>query len=145
MIVRLFLVVCTVLLLSISAAAENQLVYKVINVSQNDPEGLNVRSNVIEAGSLKETTVIGNLAWNETDILASGLEVEIAGKIWRHVRHGSVESWVNAKYLAADRDAKPVEISPRRLKCSGTEPFWGLVIPAPAGRVMNGSQKHLCR
>ena len=100
--------------------------YHVIGVSPSDPSGLNVRDNVIEAQSLGDTTIVGNLAWNAKGIASSGVIVEIGKSTWRQIRHGKTVGWVNEKYLAEDPVLNLVEVSPDKLRCSGTEPFWSL-------------------
>jgi len=104
--------------------------YRIINVSQSDPSGLNVRDNVIEASSLKDTTIVGQLSWNAKGIISSGLEVEIAGSIWREIRLGEISGWVNTKFLKEETGKNLPEVTPDMLKCSGTEPFWGLDMSA---------------
>ncbi len=110
--------------------AEPRVSYRIVNVSPGDPNGLNVRSNVIEASSLKDTTIVGSLAWNATGIISSGLEVEIAGSLFREIRLGETTGWVNARFLAEEADNNLPKITPKKLNCSGTEPFWGLDLEA---------------
>jgi len=100
--------------------------YHVIGVSPSDPSGLNVRDNVIEAQSLRDTRIVGSLAWNAKGIISSGVIVEIGRSTWRQIRHGDIVGWVNEKFLALDPVSDLVEVTPDKLKCSGTEPFWSL-------------------
>jgi uncharacterized membrane protein len=114
------------LLLTTAGNTEPLTSYRIINVAADDPEGLNVRDNVIEAQSLKSSTIIGNLAWNATGIISSGLEVEIGGSVWREIRLGETKGWVNAKYLEEESNNGKPELTPDMLACGGTEPFWSL-------------------
>lgn len=111
-----------------TAQAENHAgtTYKVVGVSSSDPDGLNIRDNVIEAQSVRQTNIVGSLAWNATGIVSSGMLVEIGNSTWRQIRNGDIVGWVNEKFLAAEHRANPVEITPDKLVCSGTEPFWSL-------------------
>lgn len=122
----LWLVVITCITLPTTITAEPRISYRIVNVSPDDPTGLNVRDNVIEASSLKDTTIVGQLVWNAKGIISSGLEVEIAGSIWREVRLGETSGWVNAKFLEEEVGSNLPKVTPDMLKCSGTEPFWGL-------------------
>ncbi len=115
-----------VLILALPGRAEPRFTYRVINVAADDPDGLNVRDSVIEAQSVADTAIVGSLAWNARGIRTSGREVEIAGSPWLEIKLGSVEGWVNAKYLARESGFDLPEIAPDKLICSGTEPFWGL-------------------
>ncbi len=104
--------------------------YRVTNVEPDDPVGLNVRGNVMEAASLSDTVVVGHLEWNARGIISSGKIVEFGGSYWRHIRLGEVVGWVNEKYLSEDtRRADPSKF-PERLNCAGTEPFWSLNLSA---------------
>lgn len=112
-----------------NTAAGNEMglkTYRVTGVSSSDPSGLNVRDNLIEAQSLSETNVVGHLAWNAKGIISSGLVVEIGSSVFTQIWKGDLTGWVNEKYLANDTKAELPEIKPEKLKCSGTEPFWGL-------------------
>ncbi len=100
--------------------------YRVVNVQADDPIGLNVRDNVIEATSLSDTIVVGQIAWNARNILSSGKVVEFSGSSWRHIRFGEISGWVNERYLAEDVRRQDPSKLPEKLHCVGTEPFWSL-------------------
>jgi Predicted membrane protein len=51
---------------------------------------------------------------------------------WRRVRHDALEGWVNARFLAVDPYASPAAPPEDDLRCSGTEPFWGLKLSRTA-------------
>ena len=125
--------------INLANANERLQTYRVVGVSHSDPSGLNVRDNVIEAQSLGETNVVGNLAWNQKGILSSGLVVEIGNSVWREIRAGNVRGWVNEKYLAKETGPHNPELTPDRLKCSGTEPFWSINY-SKKGPLYNGTE-----
>ncbi len=116
----------TAVLLAGSVSASPRTSYRVIHVSPDDPVGLNVRDNVIEATSLANTTIVGSLAWNASGIVSSGKEVDISGSVWREIRQGNTIGWVNEKYLEEEINNGQPEIKPELLNCGGSEPFWGL-------------------
>jgi uncharacterized membrane protein len=115
-------------LATFAAPVDPNTTFRVINVSANDADGLNVRDFPADASNLSNTKIVGHLNWQATGIITSGLVVRFPGAIWREIRLGNVIGWVNGKYLKAEISQQDGDQLPEKLLCSGTEPFWGLRI-----------------
>lgn len=118
MILRLALVVLSLILPSLSTAADGEIpgLYRVVGVASNDT--LNVRS-----GQGASHAKVGELAFNArwVEIIA------ISGnRKWGQTNIGETSGWVSMRYL------RPVATEGyalgHALACHGTEPFWGLDI-----------------
>ena len=57
---------------------------------------------------------------------AKGIEVVAERKGWAQVNTRERSGWVNARYLMYRTDVWEPGKLPAALRCSGTEPFWGL-------------------
>jgi len=113
------------------AAAAGPLVH-VTGVADDD--SLNLRAQA-DANSAR----VGTIAAHDTGIEV--IAVDTKGVDWVKVRKGKVEGWVNAKFLAYEAGL------PVRLKCVGTEPFWGIDLgyqfAAADFRGMDGGQRKM--
>jgi len=115
--------------LSIFAAPlDPNTTFRVVNVSANDPAGLNVRDYPAQGADLSNTKIVGHLSWQATGIITSGQVLRFANTTWRHIRLGNVVGWVNEKYLQAQTSPQNSNQLPEKIVCSGTEPFWTLRI-----------------
>lgn len=109
-------------------AVEPGTTFRVINVSKNDPVGLNVREIIGDVLVLSDASIVGQLVWNAQGIIATGLEYQFLGALWRQIRLGNKTGWVNSKFLLAEGSANQISTLPKKFKCLGTEPFWGFSI-----------------
>ena len=93
-----------------TAAAAGPLV-SVTGVADDD--SLNLRA-APDANSAR----VGTIDAHDTKIEV--IAVDTKGVDWVKVRKGTVSGWVNAKFLSYEAGL------PVKLKCVGTEPFWGI-------------------
>jgi len=117
-----------ILTFSPAHATDPGTTYRVVNVSENDPLGLNVRQIIGDVHDLSEAKIVENLKWNARGIISTGLEYQFAGALWRQIMVGDTSGWVNVKYLAVDGSGANSGRLPDKIRCEGTEPFWGLTI-----------------
>jgi uncharacterized membrane protein len=109
------------------AIPEPGIRYRVIGVAEGDY--LNVR-----AGAGADADLVGMLGPASDNIIVTGARQVVGGSVWWELVQPEAEfgtGWVNARFLEAET-ALDDEESNYPLVCSGTEPFWSLVI-APDG------------
>lgn len=105
------------------AIPEPGIRYRVFGVAESDQ--LNVR-----AGADTDADLVGTLSPASGNIIVTGARQVVGGSVWWELVHAEAEfgtGWVNARFLAAET-ALDDEESNYRLDCSGTEPFWSLVM-----------------
>ena len=105
------------------AIPEPGLRHRVIGVAEGDQ--LNVR-----AGAGADVDLVGTLSPASDDIIVTGARQVVGGSIWWELVHPEAEfgtGWVNARFLEAET-ALDEEESNYPVICSGTEPFWSLVM-----------------
>jgi uncharacterized membrane protein len=107
------------------AAARAAERYDVVGVATDDV--LNMRGEVAGAADLSETEIVGRIPAGAHGIAASGITATVKGALWRKVRYGGVDGWVNARFLEPAAEFDP-EARPEALTCVGTEPFWSLAL-----------------
>ena len=99
-----------------------------------DDDSLNLRAQP-DANSAR----VGTIDAHDTKIEV--IAVDTKGADWVKVRKGKVEGWVNARFLAYEAGM------PVKLKCVGTEPFWGIDLgyqfAAADFRGMDGGQRKM--
>ena len=98
------------LLLSLANAGEPQL-WSVAGVAADDK--LHIRKTASASAE-----IVGDLAPGTGSLV----ELEQNEEGWVRVRSGTVEGWVNGKFLAPVAPA--TGLLPATLTCGGTEPFW---------------------
>ncbi len=95
--------------------------YSVTGVDVSDT--LNIRAEP-SSGS----AVVGQIPSGATGISALGGRVVVGPSTWLEVQYRDVRGWVNGKYLASEPEPIRSGDLPMPLRCSGTEPFWGLSV-----------------
>lgn len=102
------------------ATPEPGRAYRVVDVAAGD-------TLTIRAAPHAQAERVGELAADAPSVHVAGTRVEAEGSVWWQVLQGDGTGWVNARYLTlVDPAADPEQDYP--LLCSGTEPFWNVVV-----------------
>ena len=123
------------LLTCTSVAAADMQVYAITGVETS--AFVNLRSGPSTAKS-----VITKIPSNGDGIVATGEEKKVAGQLWAKVYWQGKGGWISKRYLRKDTAAivtkpkptatntKPAPAPAKQvvMKCTGTEPFWGIDI-----------------
>lgn len=126
----LIIVVSTLamLLICIPLSAAQMQVYAITGVKTD--AFVNLR-----AGPSTAKAVITKIPGNGTGIVATGEEKKAGGQIWAKVYWQGKGGWISKRYLRKDTTSvatkpttKPAPAKQVVMKCSGTEPFWGIDI-----------------
>lgn len=91
----------------------------------NEDDVLNIRADIDHTLDVGSAEVIGAIPHDATDVMVTGVLVDIDGTRWRKIAYKGTVGWVNANYL------KPTSLllrPPETLHCGGTEPFWDIAI-----------------
>lgn len=115
-----------VLLLSVGFVSVSYAedLYKVVNVAADDY--LNVRS---EPGV--QSSIVTMIPYDATTVVLAGQTMQQGNSTWVKVVWQGKQGWVNQSYLspvsssASNSNASSASV---RLRCGGTEPFWGIDI-----------------
>ncbi|MGI9367865.1 MAG: hypothetical protein ACR2O2_03415 [Ruegeria sp.] len=86
---------------------------------------LNIRTDIDYNLEVSASEIIGTIPHDATDVMVTGVSVEIGDAKWREVEYKGTVGWVNDRYL------KPTNLllqPPEALQCAGTEPFWNVDI-----------------
>ncbi len=97
--------------------------HSVTDVSADDV--LNIRADIDYHQDVAESEIIGTIPHDATDVMVTGVSVDIGEAKWREVEYNGTLGWVNERYL------KPTNLllqPPEALQCAGTEPFWNVEI-----------------
>jgi uncharacterized membrane protein len=103
---------------AVSDAAETLPRLSVVGVAPNDV--LNLR----EAPDAR-SRIVARLAANARDVAIVGQATRNLD--WIMVQRGNARGWANARFLAYG-DPQQQGRLPVRLRCAGTEPFWGISV-----------------
>ena len=101
--------------------------FDIVGVDSSDT--LNMRADIDRVDRFSDGRVVGEIPANATNLRSTGLWVLLNGTKWREVTYGGTTGWVSSKFL---RQAGGLDM-PETLRCSGTEPFWGLRIRGDKG------------
>ena len=91
----------------------------------NADDVLNIRADIDHTLDVGSSEVIGAIPHDASDVMVTGISVDIGGARWREIEYKGVEGWVNERYL------KPTSFllaPPEALQCAGTEPFWNVEV-----------------
>ncbi len=91
----------------------------------NPDDFLNIREDIDYTLEVSASKVVGKIPHNASDVMVTGISVDIGDAIWRQVDYNGTVGWVNERYL------KPTSLlleQPETLNCAGTEPFWSVMI-----------------
>lgn len=106
--------------------------HSVSGVNANDV--LNIRADIDYTLNVAEAEVIGAIPHDATDVMVTGVSVDIGGATWREIVYKGTVGWVNARFL------KPTNLllqTPEALDCAGTEPFWTVTVEDSGGTFMS--------
>lgn len=127
------LVLCTG---GLSGAAEQLPRLSVTGVARNDVLNLRAQPD-------PRSRIVGSLAADARDIAIVGQATQSLD--WIMVQNGRTRGWANAAFLAYG-DPQQQGRLPVRLRCAGTEPFWGIDIGygrAEANLAFDGRQRRI--
>jgi hypothetical protein len=96
---------------------QEPLLLSVTGVARNDVLNLRAQPDPRSAR-------VGSLAADTTDIAVVGQAVQ--GLDWVMVQKGQARGWASARFLAYGHPLSGT--LPVRLRCAGTEPFWGVEV-----------------
>ncbi|MBJ6611135.1 MAG: SH3 domain-containing protein [Candidatus Thiothrix moscowensis] len=102
---------------------------KVYSVTGTDGINLNMRS-----GPGTNNSIVTKIPPNSTGVVATGEERKVGTSTWAKVYWAGKGGWVNKAYLTLANLKPPAGGTPPAsgggitMKCSGTEPFWGVTI-----------------
>ena len=95
--------------------------YSVTGVDVSDT--LNIRAEP-SSGS----AIVGQIPSDATGISTLGGRVVVGASTWLEVQYRDLRGWVNGQYLTPEPEPIRSGNLPMPLRCSGTEPFWGLSV-----------------
>lgn len=110
-------------LVSLFAAPASSQPHSVSGVAAQDV--LNIRADIDQTLDVGSSEVIGTIPHDATDVVVTGISVDVDGTQWREVAYGGTVGWVNADYLVPTNFMFQI---PDALHCAGTEPFWGVTV-----------------
>jgi uncharacterized membrane protein len=97
--------------------------YSVTGVKTDDV--LNMRADVDHTLDVGSSEIIGAIPHDASDVMVTGVSVDIGETKWREIEYKGTVGWVNDRYL------RPTDLmleTPEALQCEGMEPFWTVMI-----------------
>ncbi|ASM72878.1 MULTISPECIES: COG3650 family protein [Roseobacteraceae] len=117
------LAVTIAFLISLYATPASSQPHSVSGVAAQD--ALNIRANIDQTLDVGSSEIIGTIPHDATDVVVTGISLDVDGTEWREVAYEGIVGWVNADYLVPTNILFQI---PDTLHCVGTEPFWGVTI-----------------
>ncbi|POF28452.1 hypothetical protein [Roseibium marinum] len=86
---------------------------------------LNIRADIDQTLNVGSSDIIGTIPHDASDVMVTGISVDIGHTKWREIKYNGTVGWVNARYLTPTSSSLE---RPEALQCAGTEPFWNVAI-----------------
>jgi len=121
-----------ILLANLIAAPAWSQPHSVTGVNADDV--LNIRADIDNTLNVGSSEVIGAIPHDASDVMVTGISVDIGDTRWREIVYKGTEGWVNERYL------KPTTFlleTPDALQCAGTEPFWNVEVEESDSTLMS--------
>lgn len=110
--------------------------YQIVGIAP--PDQLTIREEPVDGGKVSNWKGLGTIPAGATGVLGTGRSKLIGTQRWLEVSFAGTRGWVNAKFVEGDQ---PTELEGEKFNCSGTEPFWGVMLGPSGGEYSDPETK----